>query len=453
MRITKQNKRYTMLTAIMAASILLTGCGSSGNGSVQGTAGDSGVSAVSSGVNTAQSGENSSSDSAAAVSSSDQAVTTSSNITGTENTVTSVSDSVSASEIMTNEPDGAPTIDGLTYEGTMKLQYAKCFNVYYYQDGYKLISIPDSGSFLVVPDGKDAPSDLSDDYTVLHKPSNIYLAATSAYALFDALQATDAIKLSGTDTAGWTIDAPKKALEDGSMTFAGKYNEPDYEALVDAKCDLAIESTMILQSPEVQEMIEDLGIPVLTDRSSYETEALGRTEWIKLYGALMGREQQAFAYFDEQVKVLKDLEDEKSTGKTVAFFSIDTNGSVIVRTGDDYIANMIEEGGAKYIFDDLKSTGTSATVKLSMEEFYKDASDADYLIYNATIEGSLGSVSDLVKKNDLLSDFKAVKNGNVFQVDRKMYQSTDKVAQFIKDVNLMVTGGDEKQMTFLAKLS
>jgi len=411
------------MAAVLASAVLLAGCAGSGSGSSQSSSGAAGTSAISSDSVTA----------AAAGAGSDS---------GTNE-----------SGIMTNQPDGAPVIDGLTYEGTMNLQYAKCFNVYYYQDGYKLISIPDSGSFLVVPDGKEAPEGLSDDYTVLHKPSSIYLAATSAYALFDAIGATDAIKLSGTDTAGWTIEAPKKALEDGTMTFAGKYNEPDYEALVDAKCDLAIESTMILHSPEVQEMIEDLGIPVLTDRSSYETEALGRTEWIKLYGALMGKEKQAFAYFDEQAKVLQDLEDEKNTGKSVAFFAIDTNGSVIVRSSDDYIASMIDEGGAKYIFDDLKSSGTSATVKLSMEEFYKDASDADYLIYNATIEGSVKSISDLEKKNDLLSDFKAVKNGNVFQVDRKMYQSTDKVGQFIRDVNLMVTGGDEKQMTFLTRLS
>ena len=53
------------------------------------------------------------------------------------------------------------------------------------------------------------------------------------------------------------------------MLFAGKYDEPDYELLVNQGCDLAVESTMILHSPKVQEMIEMLGIPVFIDRSSY----------------------------------------------------------------------------------------------------------------------------------------------------------------------------------------
>ena len=46
--------------------------------------------------------------------------------------------------------------------------------------------------------------------------------------------------------------------------------------LVDEDCDVAIESTMILHTPKVQEMIENLGIPVFIDRSSYEMHPLGR---------------------------------------------------------------------------------------------------------------------------------------------------------------------------------
>ena len=83
------------------------------------------------------------------------------------------------------------------------------------------------------------------------------------------------------------------------MTYAGKYDEPDYELLVGDDCDLAIESTMILHAPKVQEMIETLGIPVFIDRSSYESQPLGRTEWIKLYGAMMNKEEEADAFFEK----------------------------------------------------------------------------------------------------------------------------------------------------------
>ena len=68
--------------------------------------------------------------------------------------------------------------------------------------------------------------------------------------------------------------------------------------LVDEDCDVAIESTMILHTPKVQEMIENLGIPVFIDRSSYEMHPLGRTEWVKLYGAMMGKEAEAADFFE-----------------------------------------------------------------------------------------------------------------------------------------------------------
>ena len=104
------------------------------------------------------------------------------------------------------------------------------------------------------------------------------------------------------------------------MLFAGKYDEPDYELLVNQGCDLAVESTMILHSPKVQEMIEMLGIPVFIDRSSYETHPLGRTEWIKLYGVMMGKEEEAEAFFEPQAQVITDLKDFPNTGEDGGIF-------------------------------------------------------------------------------------------------------------------------------------
>ena len=177
----------------------------------------------------------------------------------------------------------APEIAGLTYESTMELSFAECFDVYYYKDGYKLLDVHDDARYLVVPEGKEAPEGLDADIRVLQQPlDTIYMAATSPMALFDVIGSVDAIKFSGLDASGWYIQAAADAIDNGDMTFAGKYDEPDYELLVGDDCDLAIESTMILHAPKVQEMIETLGIPVFVDRSSYESQPLGRTEWIKL---------------------------------------------------------------------------------------------------------------------------------------------------------------------------
>ena len=351
--------------------------------------------------------------------------------------------------------DEAPQIPGLTYESEMELKYAQCFHVFYYNDGYALIDIKDDGQFLVVPEGKEAPADMDKSITVIQKPvSRIYLAATSAMALFNAIDGLDSIRLSGTQASGWYVDDSAQAMEDGKILFAGKYDEPDYELLINEDCDLAIESTMILHSPKVAEMIKELGIPVMIDHSSYETHPLGRTEWVKLYSVLLGKEKEAAAFFDDQAKVIEDLSGFTNTEKTVAYFYINTDGSAVVRTSDDYIPKMIEIAGGRYIFPDLKNTeGTGSSVRLTMEEFYNQAVNADYLIYNASIDSPITSIDDLLAKSDLFADFKAVKDGNVWCTGKQLYQATDIVGELIKDVHLMLTDGDEKDMTFLTRVS
>lgn len=351
--------------------------------------------------------------------------------------------------------DEAPQIPGLTYESEMELKYAQCFHVFYYNDGYALIDIKDDGQFLVVPEGKEAPADMDKSITVIQKPvSRIYLAATSAMALFNAIDGLDSIRLSGTQASGWYVDEAAQAMEDGKILFAGKYDEPDYELLINEDCDLAIESTMILHSPKVAEMIKELGIPVMIDHSSYETHPLGRTEWVKLYSVLLGKEKEAAAFFDDQAKVIEDLSGFTNTEKTVAYFYINTDGSAVVRTSDDYIPKMIEIAGGRYIFPDLKNTeGTGSSVRLTMEEFYNQAVNADYLIYNASIDSPITSIDDLLAKSDLFADFKAVKDGNVWCTGKQLYQATDIVGELIKDVHLMLTDGDEKDMTFLTRVS
>ena len=291
--------------------------------------------------------------------------------------------------------------------------------------------------------------------TVLQAPlDNLYVAATSSMALFDAAGAISQVKLTGTDAKGWYIDAPRQALENGSMVYAGKYSAPDYELLTVSGCDLAVESMMILHTPEVKEKLEELGIPVFIDTSSSETHPMGRTEWVRLYGILTGHEKEADEFFEKQIEIFAESDSYTDTGKTTAFFSITSNGNVIVRAADDYIPKMISLAGGHYIFTDLtKGTGNSASVRLSMEDFYNTAKDADYLIYNATIEKPVGSIRELCSKFAILSEFKAVQEGHVWQVRSSLYQSPDIAARMITDLRRMLTEQNGTEMTFLEPVS
>lgn len=349
---------------------------------------------------------------------------------------------------------GAPELPGLTFEEETPLQYAQCFHLYRYEGGYTLISILSGGEFLVVPEGGQVPDGLDFSITVLQKPlDRIYLAATSAMSLFNAIGAIDHIRLTGTRASGWYIDAAVDALNSGAMLFSGKYSEPDYELMISEGCNLAIESTMIYHTPKVKEMIEALDIPVLVDRSSYEAHPLGRTEWIKLYAALVGKEEEAAAFFDEQASVISELENYENTGKKVAFFAVNSDGSVVIRKPSDYIPKMIALAGGRYAFEDLVTDQTATSISITMENFYAAAVDADVLIYNASISAPISTIDELLALDGLFADFKGVQEGNVWCTGKSFYQATDIVGQMIRDIHLALTDGDESQMTFLTRVS
>ena len=349
--------------------------------------------------------------------------------------------------------EGAPELPGLTFEAETELEYAQCFRLYRYAGGYTLITIENGGDFLVVPEDGQVPGGLDDGITVLRQPlDRIYLAATSAMSLFNAVDALDHIRLTGTRASGWYVDAAVEALNSGAMLFSGKYSEPDYELMISEDCNLAIESTMIYHTPKVKEMIEDLGIPVLVDRSSYEPHPLGRTEWIKLYAVLVDKEDEAAAFFDRQASVIRELENFENTGKTVAFFAVNSDGSVVIRKPSDYIPKMIALAGGRYAFEDFVTDQAATSISITMEDFYAKAVDADVLIYNASIAAPISTVDELLALNELFADFKGVQEGNVWCTGKSFYQATDIVGQMIRDIHLALTDGDESQMTFLTRV-
>ena len=342
----------------------------------------------------------------------------------------------------------------LVFTHACPLDYATQFTADCYEGGYTMLTLTESGEqFLVTPEDAAAVEGLPESVTVLRQPiRNIYLVSTSVMDLFLALDGLDSVTLSGTQAEGWYLDEARAAMEDGRIAYAGKYSAPDYETILASGCGLAIENTMIYHTPEVKEQLEKFGIPVLVERSSYETDPLARMEWVKLYGILLGKQQEAEQLFDTQVQRVAPLENQQPTGKTVAFFSITSNNLVTVRKGSDYVARMIEMAGGSYVFADLTDNGNNlATINLSLEDFYAGAKDADVLLYNSTIEGSIASTEQLVEKCPLLAQFKAVQNGNVWCTAQSLFQQSMELPDLILDMNRVFTEGTpaDSKLTFL----
>lgn len=328
----------------------------------------------------------------------------------------------------------------LVFSHAYPLEYAQSFRVDCYEGGYRMAYVDDK-QFLIVPEGAAEVEGLPAEVVVLRQPlQNIYLVSSPAMDPFIRLDALGSIRLSGVKTEGWYLDEAKAAMQAGTIVYAGKYSAPDYELILASNCGLAIENTMIYHTPEVKEQLERFGIPVMVERSTYESTPLARMEWIKLYGVLLGKEEQAEQIFREQLDIVAPVLEQEPTGKTAAFFAINSANLATVRKGGDYVAQMIEMAGASYAFADLTDSGSAlATISLPLEDFYAGAKDADVLIYNSTIEGVITTLDELVAKCPLLAEFKAVQNGCVYCTTQSFFQQSMELSDMILDFNCIFT--------------
>lgn len=348
----------------------------------------------------------------------------------------------------------APSLEGLVYQKSMKLDYAESFQVDYFEDSYVLLTAAGKDRYLVIPEGKQAPEGLEKEIMTIQMPfKGVYVANTPTMSLMNAMGALDSIQYSGTEEKEWYIQDMQNAMKEGKLLFAGKYKEPDYELLTGAGCNLVVQSTMVESVPEVMDKFKELGVPVLIDRSGEESHPLGKVEWLKFYGALFSLDAQMVkGLFDAQVEKVASLTQEESTGKTVAIFYISSKGTLYARNTDDYVTKMVELAGGKYIFETLDNSGSNST-KMEMEAFYETAKDADYIIYMYSLGGKPDTLEDLVAKNALLSDFKAVKEGNVWSTCPEFFQITDALGNMVGDIHDMLTGkGESGSLQYLFQL-
>ena len=358
----------------------------------------------------------------------------------------------------------APELSGLQYLSKDENEYAQGFAIYRYENEYTVLAIDDGRSYLIIPEGAEIPEETTEDLIILRRPLNrIYLAASAVMCQFDEIGAVDKVILSGLEKDGWYIEAAREAMEKGTLEYGGKYSAPDYERIVASGVNLAVESTMIHHTPKVQEKLEKLGIPVLIDRSSYESEPLGRAEWVKAYGLLTGHEEEAAHAFEEQKSYVEALRgnaeadaantygsDSAAQQKTVAIFSINSTRQVVTRGAGDYFGKMVEIAGGT-LSTPATDTGR-ATQTVSMESFYAAAEQADILIYNASIEDAPEDLQQMCAKDSILTQFRAVREGNVWCMRSSLYQNASRTGAIIRDLHAIVAGEADEETEFFYRL-
>ena len=308
--------------------------------------------------------------------------------------------------------------------GSELVQHARGFNIQEKVGGYEVtIFSPWKPTdtlkhFFVIQQGSHADSK-AEKSLLLQAPLHrlIALSATQWGPLLRLNAANDVVGVS--EGRFITNQHMRQLLSEGKVLDVAGDGRYDVEKMITLGADA------VLYSPDPTGIPTDLahtGLTLIPWTDYFETHPLGRAEWIKLLGILTGKQQEATAMFEQISRQYLDLKQLAATAvnRPSVFADKAFAGQWYVPGGQSYMATMLTDAGADYVFADLNGT---ASVPLDPETIFSKAANADFWrIAQAAPNGY--TYQDLEAENALHAGFKAFKNHKV------VFCNTDATAYF-----------------------
>ena len=292
------------------------------------------------------------------------------------------------------------------------IQYAQGFTVQRF-DTYTMVEVRDPWDstrllqrYLLVDRTKSVPGGLPKG-TIVKVPVKDIVVYTSVHAaIIDQLHEIN--KVIGVCEPRY-MDTPaiQEGIQAGRIADLGEATSPNIEKMIEIGAELVIASPFQNSS---YGPVEKIGIPIIEGADYMEAFPLGRTEWIRFYGLLFGKEEMADSIFKETEQAylsLKDLTANIDNRPTV-LSEKKFGSSWYVPSGDSYMAHLIEDAGADYMFKDLPGAGSTP---LAFETVFDKAIHADIWLvkYNQSSE---------MTYNDLRSEYTPYENFDAFKKKR-----------------------------------
>ena len=292
------------------------------------------------------------------------------------------------------------------------IQYAQGVTVQRF-DTYIMVEVRDPWDstrllqrYLLVDRTKSVPGGLPKG-TIVKVPVKDIVIYTSVHAaIIDQLHETD--KVIGVCEPRY-MDTPaiQEGIQAGRIADLGEATSPNIEKMIEIGAELGIAAPFQNSS---YGPFEKIGIHIIEGADYMEAFPLGRTEWIRFYGLLFGKEEMADSIFKETEQAylsLKDLTANIDNRPTV-LSEKKFGSSWYVPSGDSYMAHLIEDAGADYMFKDLPGAGSTP---LAFETVFDKAIHADIWLvkYNQSSE---------MTYNDLRSEYTPYENFDAFKKKR-----------------------------------
>lgn len=266
--------------------------------------------------------------------------------------------------------------------------------------------------YILLPSDSDIPTEELPEGTVVKVPLERSVVYTALHcALMDELGVLDA--LAGVcDLKYIQIPEITQACNEGRIHDLGSGMGPDVERMIELDPDAILLSPF--ENSGGYGKVDRLGVPIIECADYMETSPLGRAEWMRFYGRLFGRGEEADSLFEQVEKSYRHWKSKTATvtGKPSVFCDLPIgNATWYMPGGNSTIGQLYADAGADYLF---KSDNRTGSIPLSFETVFDKAGNADiWLIKDAAMP--MHTYSSLKREYAPYTRFKAFNERNVYQ--------------------------------------
>lgn len=226
-----------------------------------------------------------------------------------------------------------------------------------------------------------SPYDTEADTLLIDRPlDNLVCMSSSHVAALSAIGADSVI----TAVSGIRYISDPAILQRWRETESGKEGNPlydigyeadlDYERIMKLKPDLLLTYTVSGAEPQYIIKLRSLGIPVLVLHDHLEEHPLARAEYLRLFGALTGRQQQADSLFNIVSERYNELCDNELESSKRLLLNIPYGDAWYIPGGESYMAQLVRDAGGEVLG---AVPGASRSSVITMEQAYILSQDAD----------------------------------------------------------------------------
>lgn len=235
---------------------------------------------------------------------------------------------------------------------TVKNEYAKAFRIIYHPNKVQ-IEILNPESQEVVKNYWIRNENTSQGNSFPHKIKRAVTFSSTQVGMLERLQLTN--KIVGVSNYRYLCHP----LDQSRVKEVGDIQNANLEKIVALHPSIIFYSGFVKNNPAIEKM-KDAHLKPFLIYEWKETTPLGRAEWIKVYGALFNKQQEANALFHKIKQKYLTIKEKLSRAKTHPSVLSGTyyNGVFNAPAGDSYMAKLFKDANANYVYSSSKGTGS-----------------------------------------------------------------------------------------------